>query len=348
MTTRWGDQHDATGRGRFRDTLARVFGDADNPLNWAVTLGNVAGIRVRIHIFFIIFIAARLLFSIAQDAWGFYYAAIAMALLFALVLLHEFGHCFACRAVGGEADDILMWPLGGLASCAPPNSWRAHLVTTLGGPAVNAALAPVFAGALILAGMREHVVFNPFQPRFVLSALDGYWKVALWLGHYMNLVLLGFNLLLPVFPLDGGRVLRDLLWWKQGRQSATEIAVTTGLFLSMALALFGLVGGHPTLVGVGAFCGVTCWFERRRLRAPDDLGRVSETGLWGGSAEHGGDDEEEPRPPSRRELRRREREADERAEVDRILAKIAASGMDSLSGREKSALHRATKKRRRG
>ena len=345
-------RHPDAGQGRFRETLARVFGDADNPFNWALTLGTIAGIRVRIHIFFVLFIAARLLYSIAQDHWGIAYALLAMSALFVLVLLHEFGHCLACRAVGGEADDILMWPLGGLASCHPPDTWRANLVTTLGGPLVNVAILPVTALALLAAGMSDAIVFNPFRPGAVMSGLDAYWKVALWLTHYLNIVLLGFNVLLPIFPLDGGRILREVLWSRIGRTPSLEAAVTIGLVGSIVLGLFGLVGNHAMLVGIALFGGLTCWFERRRLRAVDELGRVGESGLWGaGSDDWRGVDaqeDDEPPEPSRRELKRREREAIEQAEVDRVLAKIASEGMASLTKRERATLERATKRRRRG
>ncbi|TVQ59229.1 MAG: hypothetical protein EA379_11450 [Phycisphaerales bacterium] len=344
-------RHPDAGQGRFRETLARVFGDADNPFNWALTLGTVAGIRVRIHVFFVLFIVARLAYSLLQDAWGFAYALVAMSALFVLVLLHEFGHCFACRAVKGEADDILMWPLGGLASCNPPENWRAHLVTTLGGPMVNVAILPITSVGLLLAGMREDIVFNPFRPGAVISGIDTYWLVALWLTHYLNIVLLGFNLLLPIFPLDGGRVLREVLWPRIGRIPSLEVAITIGLVGAIVLALVGLVGNHAMLIGIAAFGGLTCWFERRRLRAPDELGRVGEGGLWGAGADdwkHGASDDDEPDEPSPREIRRLEREAQEQAEVDRILAKIASEGIDALNRREHAVLKRATNRRRRG
>src|SRR5690606_11149391 len=150
------------GGARFRAMVGRVFGDAENPMQWAVTLGHVAGIRVRIHVIFILYAAAQLLVSvISRDALGPQFVAISLAWLFGLVLLHEFGHCFACRAVGGEAGDILMWPLGGLASVMPPDTPRAHLITTLGGPGVTLALLPIFVAAMRAAGIGDRILFNP-------------------------------------------------------------------------------------------------------------------------------------------------------------------------------------------
>ena len=69
-------------------------------------------------------------------------------LLFLSILLHEFGHCFAARSVDGDATEMLLWPLGGLAYCDVPHTPRANLITALGGPAVNLALCVLAGGAL--------------------------------------------------------------------------------------------------------------------------------------------------------------------------------------------------------
>src|SRR5207248_10042389 len=71
--------------------------------------------------------------------------------LFVIVLLHEFGHALACRQVGGQADQIVLWPLGGVAYVAPPPRPGATLWSIAAGPLVNVALAPVFT-VLVLVG----------------------------------------------------------------------------------------------------------------------------------------------------------------------------------------------------
>src|SRR5690242_1500114 len=83
-------------------------------LNWSLPLGAIFGVRVRVHITFILLAFFEILSS-PDKAW----AARWIVLLFGSVLLHEFGHVMACRKVGGVANDILMWPLGGLAYVAP-------------------------------------------------------------------------------------------------------------------------------------------------------------------------------------------------------------------------------------
>lgn len=336
------DPYGESGGERFRAMLARIFGDADNPMQWAVTLGSVAGIRVRLHVVFIIYVVAQLLFAgIARDSIGLGFTAITMAWLFVIVLLHEFGHCLACRWVGGEADDILMWPLGGLASVMPPDTPRAHLITTIGGPAVNALLLPVFALAMMAYGIGDRILFNPLDIGFALGGLT-WGQTALFLAHAVNLVILCFNLFVPVFPLDGGRILHALLWIRMGKRAAMDIALTVGFVGSIALGIFGLVANQTLLLGIAVFAGVTCFLERRTLRAADDL-----TSPWAESAQWREEDEK-PRGPSKKELKQRERERVDQEELDRVLAKIADEGMDSLSRAERRTLERATKKRQEG
>src|SRR5688572_6038204 len=101
---------------------------------WAFYLFSAFGIRVSIHVFSIVFLVLELLAAAGRGTVG--PTLVIAGMLFTFVLLHEFGHCFGARAVGGSADDILMWPLGGLASVDPPDRPWEHLVTTLCGPAV--------------------------------------------------------------------------------------------------------------------------------------------------------------------------------------------------------------------
>ena len=74
-------------------------------------------------------------------------------LLFAIVLLHEFGHSLACRQVGGRADRIVLWPLGGVAYVDPPQRPGAILWSIAAGPLVNVVLAPTFFLLVLALGL---------------------------------------------------------------------------------------------------------------------------------------------------------------------------------------------------
>lgn len=326
--------------GGFRRALGRIFGDGENPLGWSLPIATVVGIRVKVHLFFLVYIAGQIVSSISQNRMGLGFAALSMGALFLVVLLHEFGHCFACRRVGGEADEILLWPLGGLAMCNPPRTWRANLVTTLGGPAVNVALLPILAGGLALAGHADAILFNPLHPLVSLGAFDAWWKVGLWWLHYTNAVILGFNMLVPMFPMDCGRVLHALLWRRVGPRRATELTVIVGLATAGVLGVGAMVLENVTLIVIAILGALMCWRERQLLRMEDALAPVGFVPP--------DEPPERPAGPDRAEARRREREAREQAELDRVLAKIARSGMESLTRQERKALRQATERKRRG
>ncbi len=331
----------------FRAGVSRLVSDADSPLQWAVPLGSVGGLRLRIHLFFLVYAGATVLFSILRHEMGGGYTALAMAALFALVLLHELGHALGARWVGGDASDLLLWPLGGLAPPVLPERWRAHLLSSIAGPAVHAVLAPMLVGAMLAAGLGEALVFNPLRLGATLASpvFDAWWKVLLFWLHAINLLLLGFNLLLPMFPLDGGRILRALLWARAGYRRATERTLDIGLVAACIVAIAGLASQQAMLVAVGVFAGLVTWDERRRLRAPELLTGGFDLGL----------DDAELDPIDAAAERRAEQaararleEAERKADVDRILAKIASTGMESLSKAERAALARETERKRRG
>jgi stage IV sporulation protein FB len=355
------DRDDRSTGGGIRRAFRRIFVEGDNPLTWSFPLFRAFRIDVRVHFVFVLFVLIEVFLAAGPNRMGPGLTLAGLAVLFTLVLLHEFGHCFACRYVRGEADSILLWPLGGLANCSPPHEWKANLITTLGGPAVNVLLFPVFSLALLAAGASTSVVFafNPFNPGSALgdlwfqssSTAVSYAKYFLWWAHYMNVALLAFNMLLPMYPMDAARTLQALLWKRLGYRRATQITINTGIFFAVVVAVFALATGQGILLGLAVFAGITCYLERKRLEmtSPEfDVGGPS-----GGypSARHSPEDRAEARrfaaAAKRQETERLEREAEQR-EVDRILAKINAEGLASLSKREKETLARATERQRSG
>lgn len=344
-----------SGWGRFAAWWSRNMGS--NPLDWSVPLYTLFGINVRIHLIFIIMIASELL--TAGKGVGLANAAAGIAALFILVLLHEYGHCFACRWVGGSADRILMWPLGGLASCNPPHQWRADLITTLGGPAVNLALFPVFGSILLALGQGWSAFFiNPISPWATIGTLslsDGtqpQWLLFIGWLHYANLMLLLFNMLIPMYPMDAGRTLHALLWRSIGHDRATWIVVNVGLAVAIALFIYAITTNQSRLMGLALFGGLTCFMERKRLELerqgftiPTYSGPAEDPVRTQVSRAEQSRQRQAERLAKQREKDRQQAEADQ-AELDRILAKIAKDGMGALTSREKSWLQRETEKRR--
>ncbi|XVJ60622.1 MAG: hypothetical protein HEQ23_15010 [Tepidisphaera sp.] len=350
------------GGGGFGDSFRRMLESADGFFGWSFPLFRVPrwvpGIRnidVRVHILYILILLGQLAGAAGSNGVGVARMAIWMAMLFVLVLLHEFGHCLACRLVGGSADKVLMWPLGGLAYCEPPRRWKPALITTLGGPGVNVILFPVFAAGLFAAGAGwSDVFFNPFQPGAGLSP-EFYgmsWRGWLWSAHSMNLLLLAFNMLLPMFPMDAGRVVQEILWSRVGYQRSMVIAVNVGLFAAVAVGIFGIATGKSMLVGIAIFGGLTCYTERQKLAM------MGESSPWSYDTDRGYsgfrvEQDSAPARPSwseRRKAKAAEKQAAQSAardaEVDRILGKIATQGMGSLTAKEKATLDAASKAKR--
>jgi Zn-dependent protease len=135
--------------------------------------------------------------------------------IFLFVLLHEFGHVFACRSVGGKSDHILLWPLGGVAYVDPPQRAGAQLWSIVAGPLVNVGLLIVFKGAAILF---RHYGWNESQPE-AFTFLKSLW--------WINFAMLCFNLL-PIYPLDGGQIVRSLLWFILGKGRSLLVATCIG------------------------------------------------------------------------------------------------------------------------
>ncbi len=332
--------------GRARAALRRVFGDGEDPLSWGLTLGRVWGIRVRVHLVFVAFVALELIYALPHEGLGLEFRLWLLGGLVVVVLAHECGHVAACHLLGGEVDELMLWPLGGLGECSPPSGARAAVLTHLGGPIVNAALAIGLGGCvLVVTGRWENVVFNPFDPGGVLSGLrtppsgaggasaQAWWLTALWSAHYANLLVLGLNVLVPMLPLDAGRALRDAMTRPGESERATRVATTVGFVAAGALGLVAVVFNEVALLGLALFGALACYTERRRARfvamgGEDPLARADE------------DRERE------RRLRREARLGEQQRRIDRILEKISQGGMESLSPSERRTLKRATRKSR--
>src|SRR5438309_1847669 len=186
----------------------------------------LAGIRVYLHFTWFI-VAALEVVRFAGRYRNPIWAAFEYLALFAIVLAHEFGHAFACRQTGGQADTVLLWPLGGIAFVKPPPRPGAYLWSIAAGPLVNVALFPVFAVLVLVA----------FQSGWRFRAPDLF-QFATTVA-YINGFLLFFNLL-PIYPLDGGQILRGLLWLKLGPIQSLIIASMIGFVGAGLFALWAI------------------------------------------------------------------------------------------------------------
>ncbi len=135
-------------------------------LSWGVSLPRMFGIPVKVHWLFFL-VTGGLFFRQVMAAgnvvwWGDVFLFTVVA-LFTIVLVHELGHCLAGRLVGGEPQEILIWPLGGLAFVDVPHTWRANFITVAGGPAVNLVLALLCGMILAVAGFTPSPLAEPYK-----------------------------------------------------------------------------------------------------------------------------------------------------------------------------------------
>jgi len=179
-------------------------------VNNALSIGSVLGIPIRLHISLLIAVP---LFSIFYNL-GLLVTVILAVGIFGSVALHELGHSVVARKKGGYIHEIVLYPFGGAAKISNiPKRPIDEIFVALAGPAVSLVLAIVFSQIEWLAPL-----------------------------GYLNGMLFLFNVL-PVFPMDGGRVLRAVLSIKKSRVEATRIAATVGKYfcgLFIWVGIFGL------------------------------------------------------------------------------------------------------------
>jgi Zn-dependent protease len=174
--------------------------------------------------------------------------------LFLIVMLHEFGHALACRQVGGTANQIVLWPLGGVAFVNPPPRPGATLWSIAAGPLVNVALIPILFGVGTLSRSLGWAEAMP-NLHALLRAI-----------FVVNLVLLIFNIL-PIYPLDGGQILRSLLWFVLGRARSLMVATVIGFLGAAGLIILAVWRQSAWLGVISVFMLMNCWGGWKQAQA---------------------------------------------------------------------------------
>jgi stage IV sporulation protein FB len=293
--------------------------------------------------------------------------------MFFSILLHEFGHCYAGRLMDGEANEILLWPLGGLAMVDVPQTPRANFVVAVAGPAVNLFLF-VMCG-LLLSLLYEPALaptWNPLPSAAPFRNFDGVVMLKAWNGAeysitnlgiivlarlcYVNWLLFLFNMLLIGFPMDAGRMFQCVLWKYFGYRQATLAAIFAGFLTALALGLVAIIGDQWLYCALGIFIFFACWQQRVVLETG------GEESLFGYDFSQGYTSLERDHPSSAAPPRRRlnwfqrwsqrraarkllreteQREAEERR-MDELLEKVQRHGLPALSDEERRFLKRVS------
>ena len=355
-----------------------------DPFSWAFPLGRFFGIPVRVHVVFPL-VAAGLILRVAYQKdvvpGSWIDATMLMALLFVIVLLHEFGHCFGARAVDGDAQEVLMWPLGGLAFVDVPHTPRANFIATAAGPAVNVVIC-VISGLLFcwLTGFNVRLPWNPLPSPYgwypyrmdesgtvMFYHLNGSDYPTTQLGVILtgrlfwgSWVLLLLNVLLPAFPLDGGRMFQCAVWWwRADYRQGTLASVYAGFIAAIVLTVCAVVANELLALGLAVCIFFACRMQWIMLEGGGD------DSLLGYDFSQGYTSLERDQPVPRRRRRRpsfwqrwwqrraarklqrqqEQRQAEERR-MDELLQKVQQKGLQSLSDEERRFLKRVSDKYR--
>lgn len=216
-------------------------------------VGSIAGIDVRAHWSFWLLVAI-----LALEGWmtgsGPGDAVVWLVLVFGSVLIHELAHALVGRSRGALVEDILLMPLGGATRTTRFPARPADELAMVGvGPLTSLALA---GGAALLASLMD----------IALLPVDVHHGALLARITWLNLLLGIFNLL-PIFPMDGGRVLHALLAFRLGRVRATLVAARIGMTLAVALGGVGLLMRNLWLVVIAWFLFAGARTERAQAAA---------------------------------------------------------------------------------
>lgn len=259
-------------------------------------LGRFAGVEIRLDwslliIFILIsFTLAAGVFPAWHPDWSqaiTLITAVTAALLFlASVLLHELSHALVGRRLGISVPRITLFVFGGMAQMeGEPRTWKGELGMAIAGPITSLALGFGFLYfTSLLAGPIEA---DTEKPKELVSSLGPVATLFFWLGP-INILLGLFNLV-PGFPLDGGRVLRALLWGLTGDLlRATRWAAAAGKTFGLLLIVTGfamIFGARVPVFGSGPLGGLWLaligWFLSNaaamgynRVATEQGLGRV--------------------------------------------------------------------------
>jgi Zn-dependent protease len=342
--------------------------------SWSISLGRWCGLQVRLHMFFLLFAALAFCLSwqnrAGRDAvGGDWLAGQALAVLLASVLVHEVGHVWTALRLGGEADQMVLGPLGGLVTPARVAEPRAEILVHLAGPLTNLALCLVSAAAVAAKSGPVVGLLNPLSPEGLTEGGTGVvlWKLCCW----VNWVLFLANLL-PAFPFDGGRALRALVlayWPTLGVRGAVLVVAAVAKAAAVAMFIMSLVVRAEPAPGLMPMrfalilLAILLFFSAKREEHSQQAAEPASPEVEYEEADDTDDglhpdrfDGAEAAPgPWRRWLEQRrlgrqrqqsEIEAEEERRVDEILARLHEHGLSSLSAEDRSLLERVSRRYR--
>ena len=204
-----------------------------------IRLGRIFGIQIGLHYSWLI-IAMLVAFSLAahfrsvNPGWGertiWATAILTAVLFFVAIILHELSHSVVAKARGLPVRSITLFALGGVAEIEDAADAKTEFLIAIVGPFASAVIGVICLMLALALGWDMPDVAAPKSP--VVAML-------MWLG-VINIGLAIFNLI-PGFPLDGGRVLRAVVWWFTGdAERSTRAASWVGQLVAFGFIVIGI------------------------------------------------------------------------------------------------------------
>lgn len=308
-------------------------------LGGSIPLFTFAGVRYRAHLVMPAFIAAVVVFGGRFAGFELSHRSFAMVALLAVALAHELSRCLVARLVGGHADEVLLWPLGGLIDPQSPHRPLARILTVGAGP-LAVLLIGATSAALLFFFFDLPVTLRPDQVLTVAPWNANHPAFYLWYVHAVSYVLLALNLL-PILPLDGGHAVQTMLWPVLGYGRSLLAVCHASIVASVAVGVYALASGYWVAALIMSGCLAYCTHRRSAVRAAgvdtfDHYNLDVRRPRWHRLSRY-------TKWRIRRQIRR---ESEDQVRVDDILEKVLKQGIAALSWRERRVLRRATIRQR--
>ena len=345
-----------------------------NTAYWSLCIGRWRGVEIRIHAFLVLALLAAMLLTREPEGVEVRLVCWSFIILVTSVTSYELVRILTAQRVGGQVKSLVLGPVGGLSQIQVPADPPAVLLTGIVGPGFLFLTVMLFACGLTLAGDRDvlRLVVNPLSPKIMYPHVGlqeiGFEQLAqlsVWINSFLLMIAL-----LPVEPCAGSEIIRGFLWPLVGRNTAqtatSHIALGMSVFFA-SLAVWmassrDVEGTLPSWFPLAATSVYLLFAARngsstRRFDAGiaiDQFDSDDEDWLARGMVE---EDREavlvehlQDKQQEALDRKRREREANEDARVDAILARLHGSSFAALSEEERAFLKRASRRyqRRRG
>ncbi|NYZ80103.1 hypothetical protein H0N95_02530 [Candidatus Micrarchaeota archaeon] len=219
---------------------------------------SIAGIDIELHVTFLAFIVGLLVFNPKM--------ALLLLIVFFFVTAHELFHSFVAISKGIKVSKITLLPIGGMAVMNTADIKPiAEIQMSLAGPLFNFLMCYILLGVMSVVGLP---LANAFD---VIEKMEFSLPLIIYYSFYANLLLGTFNLLLPAFPLDGGRIFRALLALRLDYLKATRVARNVSLVIAAFMFMLAFLTSDLWLMIIAFFIGFGAVGEYQGLAMHESL-----------------------------------------------------------------------------